>query len=72
MGSDCRIGLYQGRGRPAWPRRDNSAERPHRLNATTSSEHDHIVEGDSFKQAAHHGGAGIARPADIDEARGSL
>ena len=33
-------------------------------------ERDHIVEGDSpFEEAAHRGGAGTAKPADIDEAR---
>ena len=37
------------------------------LNATTSS------KGDSpFEEAAHRGGAGTAKPADIDEARYSL
>jgi len=62
--ADCRIGLYQGQGRPVWPRQQRRA--------TTSSERDHIVERDFFKEAAHHGGAGIAKPADIDEARCSL
>jgi hypothetical protein len=36
-------------------------------------ERDHMVEGDSpFEEAAHRGGAGTAKPADIDEARYSL
>jgi hypothetical protein len=79
MAADCRIGLYQGR-RPLLRRASGACPRCAAGRAASNSaegddvvERDHIVEGDSpFEEAAHRGGAGTAKPADIDEERYNL